>query len=127
MTEVKKEFDIEVDVVWDGAVGEIDPDAFKKNLPEDLPEEVFEKVDSYRDQLAAAVGEKVLDYAEGHFQNNDTDLSVADYSVGGNATLSMTMSNDYQLVTSITIASNEALDVINQKAKDLYKEKMSEQ
>lgn len=126
MTSKIPDYDISVDVNFEDGVGEIAADAFKSNLPEGLTEDHFDQVDNFRDQFAASVGDKILDMADDHFANNEGDISVADYSLGGNATLAMTMSNDYQLVTSITVAANEALDAVNEKAKEMFKASLAD-
>lgn len=127
MTEVKKEFDIELDVTWDGNTAEIDPESFVKNLPAHLPLEVFEEVDSFRGQVIAAAADLMYERGQTHFETSDSDLNMASFGMGGSASLDMTMSSDFQIVSSVTVSAGDALDIVLSKAKDFYKEKMSEQ
>lgn len=126
MAEEKEVKDFEVPIIWDNGIGEIAADAFTKNLPEGLEEEHFEAVDSYRDQFAAKIGEEMVGMAADHFETNEGYLSIIEYGLGGKATLAMCMNNDFHLTTSITVATNEALEAVNNKAKELYKNQITE-
>lgn len=112
---------VDVNVVWDGSIGEVAPDAFEKALPEDLKMGHFQAVDDFRSDFAAAVGQHIADKAAEWFPDNEDDLSIVETSLGGNATLAMTMSSDCQLVTQITVSANEALEAVSAKAKESFK------
>ncbi len=124
MSKKPVETPIDLSVTWDNGVGEVSPDSFKNNLPEDLKEEHFEAVDSYREQFAATVGEHMMQQAQEHFKTETGDLSIMDVGIGGRTTLAMVMSNDYHMVTTITTATGTALQAVQDKAKEMYKQHM---
>lgn len=121
-----EESKMQVNVTWDGAIGEVDRESFKSNLPEQLKEEHFDMVDTYRDQFAANVSQQLLDRSFDHFKESEDDLSIMETSMGGNTTLAITMNKERHMTTAITTATGDALDAVMCKAQEIIKNTMTE-
>lgn len=121
MTNNVKELDIDFDVTFTDGVGVVDETAFEKNLPAGRTQEDFEFVDSYRDQVVAHAASKLIDKAPELFKDGVEEISIAEMNLGGNATGSITLSSDYNLVSSINVSSNDALRLMEDKAKEIQK------
>ena len=126
MAEEMMKTTFQVDINNDDGIIEVDKEAFKANLPEELEEKHFELVDSYRDQFVASVADEVLKVSEDHFEKSDNELSVMDTSIGGNATLSMSMNKANHLTVAVNISAGEVLNSVLEKADSLYKTSMSD-
>lgn len=118
--------DKKVAVQYNSGVGEVDSGAFLDNLPSGLTEEHFQKVDDYRDEFAAQVGQHMLAAAPAYFESNPkTNLSLAPTSMGGNTTLEATLTPEMQMTVAIKVDSAKSLNAVFDQVKELKQKTLS--
>lgn len=108
-------------VTWENGVGTIDENKFRNGLPEGLTMDLIEATDNYRDSFTADLSGATLDYAGEFFKDEpEGTLSIPGINLGGNATTTITMDSDLQLLAEITVSENKALTSIMEKAQVMY-------
>jgi hypothetical protein len=113
---------LDLDVTWDGNVGDVKEGSFEENLPDGITIDTVNNVHSYEDQYAASVCNAVVKRAKENGIPEGEDLTIMDTPMGAYASVGVTMNSDHQLVAAIVTDQNECLAAIQLKAKDMMNE-----
>lgn len=111
---------LKIDVTFESGIGQVEDDAFAKSLPEDLPLDVFQRVDDHRDDFTGALATAMLDEVENG--SADDEYTISGVSLGGNLSIDMTVNKDQHLTIARNFLHNDCLETVIGRAEDLYRE-----
>ena len=102
--------------------GTVTEKAFMKECPADLPKEVFQRVDQFREERLAAIENEVLDFAEKHGvgAGEGTGVSVSDIPMGGQAVGQVYVDSSFKLVAEVAYTQGDIMKAVLSRSCELF-------
>jgi len=102
--------------------GTVSKEAFFKDIPEGVTEELFTVVDEYREKQLSSIANAALDFAEKTGVGNGTGVGVSinDIPMGGQATGTIYIDPSMKLLTQVDYKQSELMQNVLARAETLY-------
>ena len=103
-------------------VGKVSEKAFFKSLPEDLPKEVFQRVDEFREIRLSEIMNETMDYAEKHGvgSGEGTGVSVPVIPMGGQATGEVYIDPCFKVTSEVTYKQSDIMEAVLLRSAQLF-------